>query len=264
MRIFQVDAFAERPFEGNPAGVCLLEGVPPDPWMQRVAAEMNLSETAFVLAIARGFSLRWFTPKCEVDLCGHATLATAHVLWEQGILAADAAAEFQTLSGPLRAVRTADLIEMDFPARSVRPAPPPAGMLEALAGRGAPLEPLFSGQDEWLAFFELPREEDVRRLAPDFNRLAAAGSGSALVTARGGDVDFVSRFFAPAVGIDEDPVTGSAHCYLAPYWAAKLSKASLLARQVSARGGWVRCRPVGDRVIIGGRAVTVLEAKLLA
>ncbi len=264
MRIFQVDAFAERPFAGNPAGVCLLEGARPDPWMQSVAAEMNLSETAFVLRIAGGFSLRWFTPKCEVELCGHATLAAAHVLYEQGIVAPDASAEFQTLSGLLPARRAGDLIEMDFPARAVRPGPPPAGMLEALAGPGPSLEPLFCGQDEWLAFFELPSEEDVRRLAPDFVRLGRAAPGSALVTARGVDVDFVCRFFAPAVGIDEDPVTGSAHCYLAPYWAAKLSRESLIGFQASARGGSVRCRPVGDRVVIGGRAVTVLEARLLA
>jgi predicted PhzF superfamily epimerase YddE/YHI9 len=225
---------------------------------------MNLSETAFVLPLARGFSLRWFTPACEVDLCGHATLATAHVLWEQGVLAPDAAAEFHTRSGLLRAGRAGDLIEMDFPARTLREAEPPPGMLEALAGSGPRPRPLYSGQDAKLAFFELASEDEVRRLAPDFGRLARAGSGEALVTARGSGVDFVSRFFAPAVGIDEDPVTGSAHCYLAPYWASKLSRDRVVGWQASARGGRVECRLAGDRVMLGGHAVTVLEARLFA
>jgi PhzF family phenazine biosynthesis protein len=264
MRIFQVDAFAERPFTGNPAGVCLLEAARPDSWMQSVAAEMNLSETAFVLPLAQGFSLRWFTPVCEVPLCGHATLATAHILWEQGVLASGTTAEFHTQSGLLRVVRSGGLIEMDFPARSVQAVRPPPGMLEALAGGGALPQPLYCGCDDKLALLELACEDEVRRLTPDFDRLARAGSGEAVVTARGRDVDFVSRFFAPAVGIDEDPVTGSAHCYLAPYWASKLSRERLVGWQASARGGRVTCRLAGDRVMLGGQAVTVLEARLLA
>ncbi len=268
MNIYQVDAFAERPFTGNPAGVCVLEDDRPDAWMQSVAQEMNLAETAFVRPAARpagaAFSLRWFTPKCEVELCGHATLAAAHVLWEQAILPAGRAAEFHTRSGPLRAERAGDLIELDFPSRSVSPAPSPAGMLEALVADGAPPRPLFTGVDGWLTFYELGSEDEVRRLDPDFGRLARCGSGTALVTAPGRDYDFVSRFFAPGVGIDEDPVTGSSHCYLAPYWAAKLRRRSLVGWQASARGGAVHCRPSGERVFLGGRAVTVLEARLLA
>ncbi len=264
MKIYQVDAFADRPFTGNPAGVCLLEAEKPEAWMQSVAAEMNLSETAFARRVDSGFSLRWFTPACEVDLCGHATLATAHVLWEAGVLKPAQAAEFHTLSGLLRARRAGDLIEMDFPAHAVRPAPPPAGVLEALApGRDLP-RPLFSGIDDELTLLELASKEQVEALAPDFKLLARAGTGTTLVTARGGAHDFVSRFFAPAVGIDEDPVTGVGHCYLAPYWSAKLGKQSLVGWQASARGGTVHCRPAGDRVVLGGRAVTVLEARLLA
>jgi len=264
VNIYQVDAFASRPFSGNPAGVCLLEDEKPDSWMQSVAGEMNLSETAFVRRIDEGFSLRWFTPKCEVELCGHATLAAAHVLWEQGVLAPGQAAEFHTLSGRLRATRAAEMIELDFPSRSVRPEPAPSGMLEALTGDGKRPQVLFTGADNWLAFFELASEEEVRMLVPDFGRLARAGRGTALVTARGSSYDFVSRFFAPGVGIDEDPVTGLAHCYLAPYWAARLSKPALVGWQASARGGIVRCRPSGERIVLGGQAVTVLEARLLA
>jgi PhzF family phenazine biosynthesis protein len=264
MKIYQVDAFADRPFEGNPAGVCLVEDEKPAAWMQNVAAEMNLAETAFVRRTGEAFSLRWFTPKCEVELCGHATLATAHVLWEQGILAPGRNAAFDTLSGRLGAARDGELIELDFPARRIAEAPPPTGMLEALSAGGEPLRPVFCGLDQWNAFVELASEEEVRRLAPDARLLGAAGPGSALVTARGSEHDFVSRFFAPGVGIDEDPVTGVAHCYLAPYWAPRLGRSVLTGRQVSARGGTVRCRLAGDRVFLGGRAVTVIEGRLLA
>jgi PhzF family phenazine biosynthesis protein len=264
VKIYQVDAFADRPFAGNPAGVCLLESERPEAWMQSVAAEMNLSETAFARRIDSGFSLRWFTPTCEVELCGHATLATAHILWEAGVLPPAQSAEFHTMSGLLTARRAGDLIELDFPARAVEPAPAPAAVLEALAAGRAPLRPLFSGTDGTLDFLELATEEQVAGLAPDFRLLSRAGTGTALVTARGGAHDFVSRFFAPAVGIDEDPVTGVAHCYLAPYWSARLAKRELVGWQASARGGKVICRPEGDRVVLGGRAVTVLEARLLA
>jgi predicted PhzF superfamily epimerase YddE/YHI9 len=264
MKIFQVDAFTDRPFAGNPAGVCLLDGEKPVDWMQSVAAEMNLAETAFVRRTGGTFGLRWFTPKCEVELCGHATLATAHVLWEQGILAAGQNAAFDTMSGRLGAARDGEVIELDFPARPIAAATPPEGMLEALAAGGPPLRPLFCGVDEWNAFFELSSEDEVKRLSPDPRRLALSGCGSALVTARGREFDFVSRFFAPGVGIDEDPVTGVAHCYLAPYWAPRLGRAVLTGRQVSARGGTVRCRLAGDRVFLGGRAVTVIDGNLLA
>lgn len=260
--IYQVDAFADRPFSGNPAGVCILDEAAPERWMQDVAAEMNVAETAFLLRRADGaFDLRWFTPVVEVDLCGHATLASAHVLWEQGILKAEERARFHTKSGPLAAWREGDAIRMDFPSEPVaeRPAPP-----ELVSSIGAPI--LFAGSNrmDWLV--EVADEATVRSVRPDLRPIARLeGVRGVIVTARSAspERDFVSRFFAPGAGVDEDPVTGSAHCALAPYWGGRLGKTDLRGYQVSARGGAVSCRVEGDRVVLGGRAVTVLTARLL-
>lgn len=258
---WHVDAFAERPFTGNPAGVCLLGESRDAGWMQSVAAEANLSETAF--AVPRGtagYDLRWFTPSVEVDLCGHATLATAHVLWESGRLAPEATARFHTRSGLLTATREGSWIELDFPALVPKPAQAPEGLLRAL---GASPEGVLQSRGEILLV--LSSEEAVRALRPDFAALARVGSSATIVTAlaRSGS-DFVSRFFAPNLGIDEDPVTGAAHCVLAPYWCARLGRDALLGYQCSARGGFVRVRLAGPRVRLGGRAVTVMRGTLEA
>ena len=264
MRIFQVDSFASRAFEGNPAAVCLLDRERADGWMQRVAAEMNLSETAFLLEVGGGFRLRWFTPTTEVPLCGHATLATAHVLWETGRLSLDQVATFETLSGRLLARRVEALIEMDLPASPATESSPPPGCLEALgvtacwvgktADRGV-------GDVDHLVVLE--SEEAVRRTRPDFERLRNF-PGSFVVTAPAASspFDFVSRCFAPSFGIDEDPVTGAAHCTLVPYWSKRLGKTSLYARQVSARGGELWCEDRGERVTIAGRCVKYLEGTI--
>jgi len=265
MRIYQVDAFTDQPFKGNPACVCLLDAGRPDAWMQSVAAEMNLSETAFVVQQEDGLSLRWFTPTQEVGLCGHATLATAHVLWEEGRLQQGEEARFYTRSGLLTASRDGQWISMDFPAREVAAASPNAAVNRALGA-----EPVHThvaarpSGDTYL--LELASEAAIRALSPDFAALTASDARAAIVTARaeGGAFDFVSRFFAPAIGIDEDPVTGSAHCYLAPYWSAKLGKDDLVGYQASARGGVVGCRWQGERVILRGRAITVWRGDLLA
>jgi PhzF family phenazine biosynthesis protein len=264
--LFQVDAFTSRPFAGNPAAVCLLDAPAPEGWMQQVASEMNLSETAFVdrHESGPGFRLRWFTPKVEVDLCGHATLAAAHVLWESGRLPGGAAAVFQTRSGILSARRDGGWIELDFPATPVRDEPVPPQEREALAAAlGADI--LFAGRSRFDVLAQVGSEQEVRALAPDFRRLAALPVRGVIVTAPSDlpDFDFVSRFFAPQSGVDEDPVTGSAHCCLGPFWAAKLSKSDLVAHQVSARGGVVRVRVSGARVALLGQAVTVLRGELL-
>ncbi len=260
--IYQVDAFAEEPFRGNPAGVCLLPGPAETAWMQSVAAEMNLAETAFPLAEGDGFRLRWFTPKTEVRLCGHATLATAHVLWETGRLAPDREARFETLSGRLAARRDGALVELDFPARPPRPEPTP--WAEAVTGAlGIKPRAIVASAEDIL--FEALDEDAVRSVAPDFGALRDLPARGVIVTSRSADArfDFVSRFFAPAVGVDEDPVTGSSHTVLVPYWAAKLGRASFTACQASARGGVLHLRLDGDRVRIAGRAVTVIKGELL-
>lgn len=260
--LFQVDAFTARPFAGNPAAVCLLDG-PRDPqWMQDVAREMNLSETAFLHPVGDGFALRWFTPAIEVELCGHATLASAHTLWETGVLAPDHQARFHTLSGLLTADRKGEWIELDFPARLVEKVEPPEGLAEAL-GAGAK-DPAFVGRSKYDYLLELSTEEAVRGLDPDHRRLATLPVRGVIVTARssGEPFDFVSRFFAPGSGVDEDPVTGSAHCSLGPYWRGRLGRDEMLAHQASARGGDVRVRIEGDRVKLGGQAVTVLRGRL--
>jgi predicted PhzF superfamily epimerase YddE/YHI9 len=258
-KIFQVDAFTEKPFAGNPAGVCILLDSREDSWMQNVAREMNLSETAFLQKRGDGFNLRWFTPANEVDLCGHATLASAHILWEQGTISSQDAARFHTRSGLLTAQRRGDWIELDFPSLPDRRCRVPHGLAKAIGTR-----PKYFGRSRFDYIVEVGSEETVRTLRPDFTRLLALPVRGLIVTARATTepYDFVSRFFAPRVGINEDPVTGSAHCVLGPYWSERLNKKGLLAYQASARGGVIRVR-VGDRrVYIGGKAVTVLQAEL--
>ena len=259
--LFQVDAFTDRPFAGNPAAVCLLDGPREAGWMQDVAREMNLSETAFLEPTGDGFGLRWFTPAIEVELCGHATLASAHVLWETGTLDPAATARFHTLSGLLTARRDGEWITLDFPAKPVEEVRPPEGLAEAFGA-----EPLFVGRSKFDYLLELPSEEAVRSADPDFRRLASLPVRGVIITSRASSApfDFISRFFAPGSGVDEDPVTGSAHCTLGPYWAARLGKEDFLAYQASARGGIVRVRVVGDRVRLGGQAVTVLRGRLVA
>jgi PhzF family phenazine biosynthesis protein len=259
--IYQVDAFAEEPFRGNPAGVCLIPKTADPGWMQSVAAEMNLAETAFPLAEGDGFRLRWFTPQTEVKLCGHATLATAHVLWERGLLAPDRVARFETLSGRLTARRDGDLIELDFPARP--PLPQPPSWAEAVVG-ALGIKPVHIGMSAEDILFEAADEAAVRGVRPDFATLRSLPARGVIVTSPSADerFDFVSRFFAPAVGIDEDPVTGSSHTVLVPYWAGRLGKRSFTAYQASARGGILHLRLDGDRVKIAGRAVTVIKGEL--
>ena len=259
--IVVVDAFTDRPFAGNPAAVCVMKAARDERWMQLVAREMNLSETAFLVPDGDAFNLRWFTPQVEVDLCGHATLASSHALWTEGHLPPDAVARFRTKSGELTATRRGDWIELDFPAmptREVREVPP--RLAEAL---GAPVVAVRSSRLDLLV--ELESERAVRDLAPDVAALKALPYRGIIVTARvdGPEFDFLSRFFAPSVGIDEDPVCGSAHCCLGPYWSEKLGgKADLLAYQASARGGVLRVGVRGDRVRLAGRAVTTLRGAL--
>ncbi len=257
--IYIVDAFAERPFQGNPAAVCPLDGPADADWMQHVAAEMNLSETAFTVPNANGFDLRWFTPRVEVDLCGHATLATAHLLWEQGLAPAGEPLRFQTRSGELTCRQAGGRIELDFPAEPEREMPPSAELTAALGSK-----PRYLGRNRFDLLAEFSSEEDVRNLRPDFTRLEAIPVRGVIVTARSADprFDFVSRFFAPTVGVNEDPVCGSAHCCLGPFWSARLNKMTLLGHQISARGGIVGVRVAGERVVLSGTAVTVLAGRL--
>jgi PhzF family phenazine biosynthesis protein len=260
LSITQVDAFTPVPFAGNPAAVCVLSAPREAAWMQNVAREMNLSETAFLDPRPEGYNLRWFTPAVEVDLCGHATLASAHVLWEEGHLQPGVQARFHTRSGWLSAQKCGDWIELDFPAKLEESAPAPP-QLEAALGAA----PIYVGRNAFDYLVELESETAVRGLAPDFGILRRLGVRGIIVTSRGsGEYDFVSRFFAPGAGIDEDPVTGSAHVCLGPFWSARLAKTELLAYQASARGGVVRVRVAGDRVHLGGQAVTVLRGELLA
>ena len=227
--------------------------------MQLVAREMNLAETAFLLPRADGYQLRWFTPLVEVDLCGHATLASAHALWEEGHLPLSEQARFHTRSGLLTARRAGDWIEMDFPATPDEPAPAPDGLIAALGAR-----PRYIGKSPFDYIVELDSEDTVRRLKPDLGLLEKITVRGVIVTSRAADYDFVSRFFGPAVGIPEDPVTGSAHCCLGPFWGARLNKTEFVAYQASVRGGVVRVRLEGDRVLLSGQAVTVLRGELLA
>lgn len=262
LAITQVDSFTDTPFRGNPAAVCLLPKPQPDSWMQLVAREMNLSETAFLVRRPDGsFDLRWFTPTVEVDLCGHATLASAHVLWEEGHLPFDQPARFHTRSGILEAVKNNSWIEMNFPANPPNPIDwVPA--LEAALGVAA----RYTGQSRFDFLLELASEDEVRSVQPDFTALRSAPARGVIITSRASlpGYDFVSRFFAPAAGIDEDPVTGSAHCSLAPFWSERLGRDQLTGFQASARGGCVRTKCLAERVLLCGQAVTVLRAALIA
>lgn len=260
LEIIQVDAFTNEPFSGNPAGVCLLPEPAEAKWMQKVAAEMNLSETAFLYPQDDGFNLRWFTPTTEVDLCGHATLASAHILWERGHLPTETTARFYTLSGLLTAERRGDWIEMDFSAEPARPATAPPELAEALG-----VTPKHVGKNRMDYLVEVASEAEVRNLQPNFSLLKTISGRGVIVTSRAdsANYDFVSRFFAPNAGIDEDPVTGSAHCCLGPYWGEKLDKDALVGYQASRRSGIVRVRLAGERVQLGGQAVTVLRAELV-
>lgn len=260
--LYQVDAFTDTAFRGNPAAVCLLERAAPADWMQLVAAEMNLSETAFLVPREdEEYDLRWFTPAVEVDLCGHATLASAHVLWETERLTPGADARFHTRSGLLTATRDGDRITLDFPATVSTSTDAPDGLADAL---GVQLVHVAKSRYDYLV--EVEDEATVRALEPDFRALGEIDVvRGIMVTARGTDgTDFVSRFFAPAAGVDEDPATGSAHCCLAPYWAARLGRNPLSAFQASARGGTIRVEVRGDRVLLGGHAVTVVRGDLLS
>jgi PhzF family phenazine biosynthesis protein len=254
-----VDAFTESPFAGNPAAVCVLDAPAGVAWMQNVAMELNLSETAFLHPAAAGWALRWFTPALEVDLCGHATLASAHLLWEDRRLAPEDEACFQTRSGLLTARRAGGRIEMSFPLDPCTETVAPDGLIEALG-----IEARFTGRGRFDYIVEVGSEAVVRHVAPDFALLSSVETRGVIVTARSAapGYDFVSRFFAPAAGIPEDPVTGSAHCCLAPYWAQRLGRDELVGYQASRRGGVVHVRLEDDRVILGGAAVTVWRGAL--
>lgn len=263
--LYQVDAFASEPFAGNPAAVCTLPAPRPASWMQVVATEMNLSETAFLIPTTDGsYRLRWFTPTVEVDLCGHATIASAHVLWSEGHLAHNAPARLDTRSGKLVARRNDGWIRTNFPADTIHPTDAPKELTQGLAD-SVPQEVARTDRDYLV---RLENAQEVRALEPDLDAFERIEAGRGVIfTARGStdDIDFVSRYFAPGYGIPEDPVTGSTHCALGPYWARELGRTSLTARQVSDRGGTIRVHldsPEADRVVLGGQAVTVLRGRL--
>jgi PhzF family phenazine biosynthesis protein len=264
MKIYTIDAFADEPFRGNPAAVCIVDSLHDDAWMQAVAGEMNLSETAFVAPGPDGtFAIRWFTPRTEVTQCGHATIAAAHLIWARSLLPAGAEIRFTSASGPLVATREDSVIWLDFPAEPAEAvADPPADLLAALLGPDE--KPVWVGRNRFDYVIEVADEETVRRLRPDPGPLSDLPRG-VTVTAPAADTDgdFVCRFFAPAVGVLEDPVTGSAQCALGPYWRDRLGRTDLRCRQLSARGGDVRVRVRGDRVHFGGPAVTVLDGALV-
>ncbi|PHQ34795.1 PhzF family phenazine biosynthesis protein [Rhodopirellula bahusiensis] len=261
IKCWQVDAFTDRPFGGNSAAVCFLEQEAPDEWMQAVAAEMNLSETAFLRRSHDGYSLRWFTPQVEVPLCGHATLASAHAIWSAGIHPQAEPIRFHTKSGVLACQQSNGFIEMDFPTIPVQKVDPPHDLLTVLGVSSTDI-----GKTQFDHMVVVEDAETVRSMSPDFRRLTDIPTRGVIVTSRSDDAhyDFVSRFFAPALGIDEDPVTGAAHCCLGPYWAEVLGKTEMTAFQASARGGVVQVRVLGDRVCLGGQAVTVWQGGLLA
>lgn len=259
--LFHVDAFADRPFSGNPAAVCLLPSWKEDCWLQAVGREMNLSETAFLVPTAHGFDLRWFTPKAEVDLCGHATLASAHVLWQQNLANPGDVVRFSTRSGVLKAVRTGDAVELDFPLEPDEPADPPANLLSALG-----VSARYVGKNRLDYVVEVESEQVLRQVAPDFKLLTTILCRGVIVTSRSADpqFDFVSRAFFPRLGVDEDPVCGSAHCCLGPFWQRRMGKNNFVAYQASARGGVVKVRLAQDRAFLGGKAVIVAKGELVA
>ena len=267
--IYQVDSFTEHAFSGNPAGVCLPNSNRDSSWMQSVALEMNLAETAFLEKTEEGYQLRWFTPQVEVDLCGHATLAAAWILWTEGHVDRNESISFQTRSGNLLAALEGDEICLDFPARLAEPCEANREVIDSLElPESTRLDFFGRNVDDYLMVLSGPQdgEQTIRAIQPDFRRLKNAESIRGLiVTSRSdaGPCDFVSRFFAPAVGIDEDPVTGSAHCCLAPYWSQQLGKNELVGYQASPRGGIVRMKHQGERVQLRGRAVTVIKGNLV-
>ncbi len=254
--LYQIDAFANQVFEGNPAAICLLDGWLDDSILQSIAEENNLSETAYVVSSGQDFHIRWFTPTSEVDLCGHATLAAAYVIFNILCSSKDVIT-FKSKSGNLIVSRKGDLISMDFPAKPPGKCPIPDGLIEGLGVR--PIEVLSS--DDYIAIFET--EEDILSISPDFIKLKELALRGIAVTAPGSRSDFVSRFFAPKYGINEDPVTGSAHCELAPYWSKRLKKNRIHARQLSKRGGEIYCEVKGDRVLLSGRAVKFMESEII-
>lgn len=260
LTIYQVDSFTDRPFSGNPAAVCIVNELQDADWMQNVAREMNLSETAFLHKQAEGYNLRWFTPAVEVALCGHATLASAHILWEIRLLDSAEQALFHTLSGPLMANLRGNWIEMNFPATREEEASAPAGLIEALGVKAK-----YVGKNKFDYLVEVESEGVVRAIKPDIGLLQGVAARGVIVTslADSGEYDFVSRFFAPNAGVNEDPVTGSAHCCLSPFWSGRLGKDELVGYQASERGGVVKVRYAGDRVFLSGQAVTVLRGELL-
>ncbi len=257
--LYQVDAFTDTPFQGNPAAVCVLDEPADAGWMQAFASEMNLSETAYLWREVDEYRLRWFTPAVEVDLCGHATLASAHTLWEAGYLLPGETARFQTRSGLLTASQVDVWIELDFPTTPSKPTEAPPALLDALG-----VKPVYVGKSRFDYLIEVASAEEVRELVPDFVALRELDVRGIMVTSRSDEegIDFVSRFFAPGSGIDEDPVTGSAHCCLAPHWAAKLNQTDFVAYQASGRGGTLRIQLSGDRVRLAGQAVTIFRGAL--
>ena len=256
---YHVDAFTQDAFKGNPAGVCLLTKPADEKWMQNIAMEINLSETAFLWPLKDGYSLRWFTPVSEVDLCGHATLASAHVLWESGELNRDSDARFYTKSGLLTAHREEDWIELNFPSEPEEKTIPPQFLLDGLG-----IEATYIGKNRFDYLIEVNSEAAVRRIMPNWTLLKKIDTRGIIVTSRSTspDYDFISRAFFPSIGINEDPVTGSAHCCLGPYWQHKLSKNELIGYQASQRGGMVKVHVHGERVLLAGRAITVMKGEI--
>lgn len=258
LTIYVVDAFTGTAFKGNPAAVCLTSEPLEDVVMQNIATEMNLSETAFLFPQDAGYSLRWFTPDAEVDLCGHATLASAHMLWETNILAQDKTANFYTKSGLLTAVKQDSWIQLNFPAEPVSESEYPKELIEALQ-----IEPIFVGRNRFDYFIEVESEDIVRNLMPNFYILKTINARGIIITSRSNEYDFVSRCFFPAVGVNEDPVTGSAHCGLGPYWGKKLNKTEMVAYQASERGGHLKINLLKDSVLMSGQAVTIMKSEFL-
>lgn len=262
LALFHIDAFTNTAFAGNAAAVCILDEPREDGWLQQVASEMNLAATAFLYPQNDGYHLRWFSAKVELELCGHGTLASAHTLWEQGYLPHDSQARFYTRAGLLTARREGDWIELDFPAK------PEEAVVESqpVIAESLGVTPLYIGKSQLDYLVEVASEEIVRTIQPNFAQLATVPSRGVIVTAaaqEAGGYDFVSRFFCPSVGINEDPVTGSAHCVLSPFWSKRLGRAQLTGYQASKRGGTVRVRLDGDRVRLGGQAVTIFRTQLL-
>ncbi len=259
MKIYQVDAFTEQPFQGNPAGVCILQEKLDKKLMQNIAREMNLAETAFLIKNGEEYNLRWFTPNSEIDLCGHATLASAHILWEKEYLRRDQEAKFHTRSGVLTAkLIDKGWIQLNFPALPEEKTEPPLELIEALGCKVT-----YVGKNKFDYLVEVESEEIVTALEPNFTKLFKVPMRGVIITSKAKEYDFISRYFAPEVGIWEDPVTGSAHTCLGPYWQKKLNKDEFIAYQASERGGVLRVKILKERVLISGKAVTVLEGELL-